>query len=755
MNKLILRQAEALHKLGFAIHWLRPKSKIPVENGWTSKPKKDWPSLKRAFKKGFNVGVRLGKVSKIGNEYLAVIDCDVKSSDKKHLNELAQRLEKIFPGYADKTILVQSGRGNGSMHVYIKTKTPVATRRLAQSSEQVKVYLPSVKPSKRDLKILNEKEIKEGYRSRAAWEISLMGEGSQVVLPPSIHPDTNKQYWFDDGELPTESDHIYSLELPDANAPKTEDAIDLKDVDLLDGRLPDHIVDMIVHGKGVEDRSKAVFASMNAMLDEGFSDNEILSVFTEDGYALGEVAFDHAKTRSRERAAKWLMRYPLAKAKASKDVSEVFNEEIEPMRSVDGIDIEDEVRSKAEKNAWKKELVKSDNGLVKPLLKNVVMILRGTFGADCIKRNLFASTDTWTVKTPWSEPNEWVTDAHAVSFKLWLSNKFKVEPSVNTINEAFNAIASENAHHPVRAWLKGLEWDGVNRVDTWLEAYLNSKGQPSEYLRAVGRLMLVGMVARVFEPGCKFDWVPILEGTQGVGKSSTPRILAGDDWFSDSFLSVSDKDAVMNLQGVWCYEIGELTAMSKYETGLMKQFVARTSDKIRPPYGSRMVEFPRQCIFVGTTDKEEYLKDDVGQRRYLPVSVGQCEFHHLAKDRAQLFAEAVELYLNGFSLVEEGKACEEMAKPITATRVETDYLAEQLNELLNDGSLRTIKTKQGVELCISDILYLPEVLHLGIKNSRADQMRVANALKNLGFRKVGQISKRHRKMVWRRPRGLD
>ncbi len=193
MNNGVLREAQRLYKLGFAIHWLHPRSKRPLESGWTTGPRKDWERLKDTFTDSLNVGVRLGRASKINEKgFLAVIDVDVKSTEEKYCKEALAAAKALLQGKACPVVL--SGRGNGSRHFYCVTKEPIPPFDAAKSEDRIKVYMPSAKPSKDELTSLTSEEIKNGMRLRRAWEISVMSEGRQVVLPPSIHPDSNRPY---------------------------------------------------------------------------------------------------------------------------------------------------------------------------------------------------------------------------------------------------------------------------------------------------------------------------------------------------------------------------------------------------------------------------------------------------------------------------------------------------------------------------------------------------------------------------------
>lgn len=340
-NSPVLKEAKRLYNLGFAILWLHPKSKQPIGNGWASGPRKSWEELERTYKDDNNVGVLLGEASQIGERTLAVIDVDIKSSQIKHLEEAEAALEKLIG--QQKFPQVKSGRGGGSRHLYCVVDAPFKTWNPAGSDETVVAIVPSKKPSKQDKAELSERALSQGARIVRAWEISYYSKGRQVVLPPSIHPDTKQKYvWvrpLDDVTSlpvmdltnPNEDVESESREKDAARAlgPVVEDlkineAIDIRWYPGIDEGIRALIVDGHWRGEKVTDRSAMLLVAARGLFDAGLGKDGVLTVLTDRTTFLGECAYDHAKTDSRRRAALWLWKYTVKKVMQERNAAAAF-----------------------------------------------------------------------------------------------------------------------------------------------------------------------------------------------------------------------------------------------------------------------------------------------------------------------------------------------------------------------------------------------------------------------------------------------
>lgn len=775
-----------LHSKGFTLLWIKPRSKAPVNTGWTKQPRTDFDTFKKSYRKGFNVGVRLGEVSRLEDGgYLAVIDLDVKGTRPEHQSQAKEKLYELFPA-AKTAPCVVSGRGNGSAHYYVSLDSPLrGNERKSQSREIVKVLMPSVEPSRKEKEQLTPEELTRGIRLRPAWEISLLCEGRQVVLPGSVHPDSGRRYaWAEGADLDT-------LALPRIEAKKAEsmvatidDAflssqstrseghaparIQLSTVDVENlGLRPDQVA-QIVHGVGVTDRSASIFALTMAMLQRRVSEADILSVFTDRRYYLGQTAFDHAKTTDRIRAARWLQKYTLPRAKAQVNAS-AFAHEVKEEDSDEWVDEDDATPAKAAEEVppvrlnavkeiggngaeayahaadWKFELDlqaapggKGAPPIIRPSFKNLQLILTNDIGPDFLRFDDFAGREFWAYDVPWGPKEGDQRSAGTqdeIKLKSWLIEVWGVEASINLITETLAWVSGQNHFHPVKDYLESLEWDGVPRIDDAFKRYLGAK-MPKAYLRAVSRKFFLALIARIYEPGCKFDHLPVLEGKQGIGKSTFGRILVGDKWFMDGLPDLSDKDAALNLQGIWLCEMSELSSLYRSQLEVAKAFITRQVDKVRPPYGARRVELPRSTVFVGTTNDRDYLVDSTGNRRFWPVLISGCDFEALIRDREQLLAEAHWCYLTEMEplfLQGEAKKLAEVIQESRRVEDDSDAMATKFREWL------ALKPK---DRAIKDItrLTLHELFSSGpfvsFQPTQLARKQAGAILRRAGYRKI-------------------
>ncbi len=776
-------EIERLYKLGFAIHWLRPKSKIPVDSGWTSGPRADLEQLKARFKPAYNFGVRLGAASKVAGAYLAVIDVDVKSDAPKHAKEAHAKLFEVFPQVKHGPHLL-SGRGNGSAHFYVRVAEPLRGNEVkARSTDLVKVKMPSVAPSKREAEELTDAELADGIRLRPAWEISILCEGRQSALVGSIHPDTGKAYSWgkpvngSGKDIPLlDGVNVVSMrpksegDRTAARGPERAPEFELGDIgDASTLPLTKPQLAALTEGEGVKDRSAKVYELCIVLTAAGIPDSTILSVFTDRRFYLGNCAFDHAKTGKRQLAARWVEKYCLRKAKARANETPFDIEEIPSDADLMAKrKRENDCRPKAAPKErvwpvglkgdepWCDQIEKKFQGngrpaLVKTTLANVLIILEKMGGEGFIRFNEFTLRVFWMADTPWGikagkERSSGFEDA--VRIKIWFADNYKIEPPNSVIDEALMLIAFKNQFHPVKDYLESLEWDGVKRVDRAFRTYFGCQ-MADPYLRKITRKFFLACITRIYRPGTKFDGVITLEGEQGVGKSSFGQIIAGDDWFINGLPNLHDKDAALNLVGMWICELGELAAVNRSELALVKEFITRDRDNIRPPYGQRRQTFPRTIVFIGTTDKQEYLTDPEGNRRFWPVSVGDCDFDSLNWDRDQLWAEAKWIFDNAPEklYLKRGGLADQQAKAYQESRRIEDA-GDSIKFLLMKWD--AVQTPKGgiVETSLTDLFKLTLTPAFIAKN-QANTTAAGKVLRGLGYAKA------HTKKgnVWRRKGG--
>lgn len=345
----------------------------------------------------------------------------------------------------------------------------------------------------------------------------------------------------------------------------------------------------------------------------------------------------------------------------------------------------------AEDSDWTSKLKFTEKGAIAQSIENTVTILThdpklaGVLGYDEMEHTIVALS-----RLPWGEakyPRQWV-DSDDSALRLYLESGYGISGK-DRIFDAVNIVAQRGAFHPVREYLDSCDWDGVPRVETLLIDYLGA--EDNEYVRAVTRKTMAAAVARIYRPGCKFDYMLTLRGRQGIGKSALIAKLGGK-WFSDTFTTMQGKDAYEQVQGVWLMEIGELAGMRKAEAETIKLYISKQSDRFRPAYGRRLQEFPRQCVFVGTTNETQFLRDTTGNRRFWVVDTPNDPTRDLWEELtpetvALIWGEAVQLYKAGEPLY-LSRELEEEARQVQASYEEENpkagIIADYLDRLLPD-----------------------------------------------------------------------
>jgi len=313
--------------------------------------------------------------------------------------------------------------------------------------------------------------------------------------------------------------------------------------------------------------------------------------------------------------------------------------------------------------------------------------------------------------------------------QIWLAQQ-RLHVTKGTVFDAILVQARDHEYHPVREYLSGLTWDGKPRVDKWLVDHLGAEDTPLN--RAYAAKFLIGAVSRAMRPGSKVDTILILEGPQGLMKS-TALMALGDPWFTDHLPDLASKDAMAQVQGKWIIELAELTALGRADERRLRSFLSTPVDRFRPPYGRVGEDHPRQCVFAGTINPSGtgYLRDETGARRYWVTLCGvgwaegrKIDIAGLRAVRHQLWSEAVVRFQKGEAHWLETTALEKASQAEADERHEGDAWDDPIAEYL------------GGKPWVTTAMVLQHALHLPVdKWTRAHEMRVAAVLTNAGWKK--------------------
>lgn len=417
---------------------------------------------------------------------------------------------------------------------------------------------------------------------------------------------------------------------------------------------------------------------------------------------------------------------------------------------------------------WKTKLIINKKGECEAKASNILLILNND---DKLKNrlqfNLFDQEIHIEEDLPWKHTGDgtW-SDGDDKQFRIYLELKYSITKCPTLIKDCVYKVAAEHQVHPLRDYLTGLKWDGVERLDTLFIDRLGAEDTPIN--RAFTRKFFTAAVARVIEPGTPFDFCPILCGREGIGKSKILSIMASAEYFNDNIPISDNKASAEALRNAWIVEFAELTAMKRTENEQIKAFVTRTQDMYRPAYESKVRAFPRHIVSIGTTNEEQFLRGETGNRRMWPIPVKGTdrtaleELKQVEADRDQLWAEAMHRYRNGEDLFlnsEQDAIARDLQKRFNEN--EDDPMRGRLEEFLEtplpaDWSSRSIESRrawykgndpleaEGVikrdKMCALE--FLCEFENIDPKNAKFERRRVNKMMREMeGWREIEKVVK--------------
>lgn len=726
---------------GVSIHWLKSRKKSPVEANWSTVPTKTFDDLRAEYRRGFNVGIRPGEFSLTASGYLHIIDVDIR--DPAQAGDAWALILKLWPD-ARSAPFVVSGSGGESLHLYFFSDQAFRKFTLGQSDGFDMVFDDA-----------KQREVKKRH-----WEVQLYGTNVQVALPPSIHPVSGENYVWGreiDWDL---VDFGLGTIIPSAVVEAwgahggSDDASDDDDdlfalfrgspMDLTEDEITNTVAGLPV--EWVEDRDTwlQVGAALNHQYEGGQAGfdrwcewSKASAKFNMKDQAAVWRSFK-GKTSNPVRMATLIQAAAQHRLQQDHDVVDLLSDDGDRLKAANDLHAFDGIPDlladlsnvtlppalPAVDDQWRSYLQMTEDGTgIKPTLHNVELIIRhdprtrgvmafNEFTQEVVQNRRPGEfvlrkkgpkpvrqlrSHIWDVRDPvngdlWSDRQD--ADIRLVLETPSRQGGYGLKTSDRDLKAAVETVASINRFHPVRQYLSDLKWDGVHRVANLFIDYVGAEA--NEYHREASLLFMLGAVTRAFEPGHKFDFVPILEGLQGKRKSTFIQIL-GRHWSSELEGDFHDtKTMVERMQGSWILEIPELQGFSKAEVTTIKGFVSRTSDKVRLSYARRASDYFRQCVFMGSTNEMEYLRDSTGGRRFWPIAcaVGEIDTDKLSANIDQMWAEAktiydqwrqeqpfgtLPLYLKSEEATQEAKRLQESRRHQTAE----DSLAGQIEAWLD------------------------------------------------------------------------
>jgi predicted P-loop ATPase len=677
-NQKLLEVAQNYIDFGFTIIPL--KGKIPVQSNWQ---KTMWqPQLDESCKSCESLGFLVP-------DEIIVIDVDNHSEEKKGWSAL-ENLSKDydFDFVANAGVVVETA--NGGLHLYYKN------------------------PMK-DVKIINNLP-DEKYEG-----VEFKGKGRQVLIAESVLPN-GKKYSFDvlSGDFSQLKDLPENLLL---NLMRQKG--NLKDEEIVGG-FTDNTADVLRFQNYLSNqqmirsgnRNNALYVMAAFAKNLGLSPKKMATsllnwnnknVFPPlEPSELGEI-INNAYHYS-------------ASGAGVLSINSVFKdgEEVEPVVNLSAKEAKAQLAELEEFKDWKQSLIMSGGKISRANFgtRNTEIFLENLdqFRGK-LALNQFTSDTVWRELPVWIKkvdiearqmtPNEVaITDDDIIRIRDILNNH-GFDPNGGQIIEAARNVSLKRPFHPVKELLESLpKWDGVARLERFFPDLCGAKD--SVYTREVGKKVFVAVVSRIYKPGCKFDYLPIFVGEQGIGKSTLIKLMAlKPAWFSDSLGDIENKDVILQMRSKLIIENGELTMFNKKEVTSQKAFLSRSTDRARLPYDRLPRDLPRQCIIISSTNESKFLFDETGNRRMWPIEMMSIKLEEVARQIPQLYAEALVLYAKGEEIFLDNEEAALEAETEQAARYKNDEWQEKIQEWMRASDLDFVRISDIWGKCFGfDIRYL-------------------------------------------------
>ena len=698
----VLSAAKRYIENGLAVHWLHRRAKNPVGENWQNAPVHTFESLKAAYRSGYNIGIRPGEHSLTPAGYLHLIDLDIRKPELA--DEAWACLLKHWPEARNAPYVI-SGSGGESRHIYLITDRPFRSVTFGKSEGREMVFDPKKgrdvqkwdwecglygAPKQAVLPPSVHPDTGENYvwGREIEWDLLDMGIG------PIVSSEIVGSWGAQEDDLSLEDDDDLMALARSAPMGLSEKEIDriLADIPNEDLHHDDYVqVGMALHHeyegsqigfekwcewakqsdkfdvrtqktkwKSFKETKRSVVRM--ATLIKVAGDNRLARQHADFDDLLGGVEVDLKPAETPANQALTVVRSDI-----EDDLADLLGptDTIAPGAVGRPVLVYDP--------EWRTHFQRNEEGQLKKGLHNVRLIVRNdprlrgivarnTFNGEIVmikepaksKRNRDRPKPIYQLEGEIWKLNDsingdlWST-SHDCDIRAMLQapesqGGYGIEITDRDLAAAITIAANENRFHPVRDYLEGMVWDGVPRAERLFIDYVGSPDD--DYHREAALLWLIGAVTRIYEPGHKFDFVPILEGAQGKRKSTFFMTLARH-WFAELEGDFHDKKAMVEqMQGAWIIEMPELQGFSKAEVTTIKGFISRQKDKVRLSYEKRAAEFFRQCIFGGTTNEDEYLRDASGGRRFWPVAcmINEIDIARLQANVDQIWAEALVMY---------------------------------------------------------------------------------------------------------------